>query len=484
MTKQRDRSTMEETARGVSRVGVTPAVTLDPPPVLLRGQQFRGVNIRNVLGTGAMGIAYLASHASLKMPVVIKLFRITMDDPLAEAHLAARIVSSSVVPVLDAGLENGVPYIMQRYVDGIDLAELLRIHVEADREIPLQVLIRLGVEIYRGLSAIHVAGVVHRDIKPANLFLSGAGRALVGDFGIAVDPQKAHKGELAGTPLFIAPEVWSGLPATPRADLYSAAATLHQLWQRTAPFDSLDVQTLETMHREHVYAPPATTDPIGAYFGAVLGLLLSKQIEKRPSSALAASRMLERISRPAPELRGHEDGFSRVGDVLLAIEVRDICTARTDVIVSAANEELVMRKGVANALRQAGSDAMERDAMAQGPVPMGQVVWTRPYNLGCKEVAHAVAAMDGAICIQRAVLRTLFEAERRGHRTITFPALGTGVGGVPHGLGAQLTLEAIRTFAAFQPKHLRSVRIALPTPEAAATWTQALLAMDADAVPT
>jgi O-acetyl-ADP-ribose deacetylase (regulator of RNase III) len=117
-------------------------------------------------------------------------------------------------------------------------------------------------------------------------------------------------------------------------------------------------------------------------------------------------------------------------------------------------------------------------------VPMGQVVWTRPYNLGCKEVAHAVAAMDGAICIQRAILRTLFESERRGYRTITFPALGTGVGGVPHGLGAQLTLEAFKTFAAFQPKSMRSIRVALPTPEAAATWGQTLLAMDAEAVPT
>lgn len=481
MDKQRDKMTLDATAVGPSQSGEPPPM---PATVLVRGQQFRGVNIRNVLGAGAMGIAYLASHASLKMPVVIKLFKITTDDPLAEAHLAARIQSSSVVPVLDAGLENGVPYIMQRYVDGIDLDELLKIHIEADRPIPLQVLIRLGVDIYRGLSAIHVAGVVHRDIKPANLFLGGSGNALVGDFGIAVDPQKAHAGELAGTPMFIAPEVWNGHAATPHADLYSAAATLHLLWQRRAPFDSTDLGTLAAMHREQIYVPPVTTDPVSAYFGAVLGKLLAKDVADRPESALAASRMLERVSRPAPELRGHEDGFSRVGDVLVSIEVRDICSAHTDVIVSAANEELVMRQGVATALRQAGGDAIEAAAIAQGPVPMGQVVWTHAGTLGCKEVAHAVAAMDGAICIQRAILRTLFEAERRTHRTITFPALGTGVGGVPHGLGAQLTLEAIHTFAAFQPKHLRSIRIALPTPDAASIWKQALLALDAEAVPT
>ncbi len=143
-----------------------------------------------------------------------------------------------------------------------------------------------------------------------------------------------------------------------------------------------------------------------------------------------------------------------------------------------------MKVGVAGAIRKAGGDELEAEAKEQGPLTMGQVVWTHGGKLGCKEVAHAVAALDGAICIQRAVLRTLFEAERRGHRSITFPALGTGVGGVPHGLGARLVLEALRTFAEFAPRSCRSIRIALLTPEAMTAWSTALVALDADAVPT
>ena len=119
--------------------------------------------------------------------------------------------------------------------------------------------------------------------------------------------------------------------------------------------------------------------------------------------------------------------------------------------------------------------------MAQAPVTMGQVVWTGPHGLHCQAVAHAAAAADGAICIQRAVLRTLFEAERRAYKTITFPALGTGVGGVPHGLGARLTLEAMRTFASFAPRHCRTIRIALLDDDALAAWTTGLTALDADA---
>lgn len=466
----------------LSDTAVTGGTERGPAIGLQVGKMFRGLKIRGLLGSGAMGQAYLASHISLRMPVVIKLFRTVSADPLAEAHLAGRVGSPWVVPVLDAGTENGVPYVMQRYVDGIDFSELLAIHSAADRSIPLATLLRFAVQVFHGLAAIHVAGVVHRDIKPPNLFLAGSGDALVGDLGIAVDPTVCQSAEVAGTPMFIAPELWAGCPATARTDLYSAGATLHLLWQRTPPFSANSAFDLARLHAECPYVVPPSTDPIGAYFGAVLARLLSKSPLDRPESALGTARMLERIATPPPELRGHDDGISRVGDIVIEIEQRDICTATTDVIVSAANEALEMELGVAGALRLAGGEEIAREARAHGQRTMGEVVWTGPGTLACKDIAHAIAAAGGAICIQRAVLRTLFEAERRGHRSITFPALGTGVGGVPHGLGARLTLEAIRTFAAFAPRHCRSIRIALPTAETLAQWHAGLVALDADAV--
>ena len=449
---------------------------------LVPGQMFRGLRIRALLGAGAMGNAYLASHANLRTPVVIKLFRVSAGDPLAEAHLAARVLSPAVVNVLDAGIEQGVPYVMQRYVDGIDLEELLGIHAAADRPIPVPVLVRLAVNIFQGLSAIHVAGVVHRDIKPPNLFLAGSGEALVGDFGIAVDPNAAQRPEVAGTPMFIAPELWNGEPATPRTDLYSAASTLHLLWTKQPPFHAATLLEVARCHREETYTPPVTSDPVGAYFGAVLARLLSKDPCQRPESALGTARMLERVMTPPPELRGHDAGRARVGDISITMQQGDIAQAKTDVIVCSANERLDMQSGVAAALCKIAGPELERDAMRQAPVTMGQVVWTKPHRLPCHAVAHAAAAADGAICIQRAVLRTLFEAERRGFTSITFPALGTGVGGVPHGLGARLMLEAIRTFAAFAPRHLRTVHITLLTAEVLASWMTGLIALDADAV--
>jgi serine/threonine-protein kinase len=450
--------------------------TIDLTP----GQLFRGLRIRSLLGAGAMGNAYLASHESLRTPVVIKLFRVSGADPLAEAHLAARVVSSAVVPVLDAGVEAGVPYIIQRYVDGIDLEELLGIHAAAERAIPVPTLVRIALDICNGLAAIHTAGVVHRDIKPPNLFLAGSGQALVGDFGIAVDPNSARRPEVAGTPMFIAPELWSGGAASPRSDLYSAAATMHLMWQRVAPFSASSMTELARLHCEQVYAPPPSTDPVGAYLGAVLARVLSKDPAQRPESALATARLLERVVTPPPELRGHGDGIARIGDVVITLEQRDIATSQTDVIVVAAKPDLMMRKGSALALKQAAGQELEDAAARLAPITMGQVIWTEAFGLKCKEVAHAAAALEGAICVQRAVLRTLFEAERRGHHSITFPALGTGTAGVPHGLGARLMLEAIRTFASFAPKHCRSIRIALANSEALASWCTTLVALDAD----
>jgi O-acetyl-ADP-ribose deacetylase (regulator of RNase III) len=191
--------------------------------------------------------------------------------------------------------------------------------------------------------------------------------------------------------------------------------------------------------------------------------------------------MLDRIATPPPEIRGHEDGIAYVGPVVIHLEHRDIATAQTDVIVSAAHENCEMDSGVAGALRKAGGEEIHEELKKHGPQTMGRVTWTGPGKLACKDVAHAVAAAGGAICIQRTVLRTLFEAERRGHRSVTFPALGTGVGGVPHGLSARLVLEAIRTFAAFAPKNTRSIRIALPTAETLAQWLTGLVALDVDA---
>src|SRR5436190_22537962 len=96
------------------------------PPVLTPGRYFRGLLIHSPLGKGAFGCAYLASHPVLRVPLVIKTYATGMgDDLFAEAHLAARVSSPNTVAVIDAGVEDGIPFVVQSYIDGVDLREVL-----------------------------------------------------------------------------------------------------------------------------------------------------------------------------------------------------------------------------------------------------------------------------------------------------------------------------------------------------------------------
>jgi O-acetyl-ADP-ribose deacetylase (regulator of RNase III) len=117
--------------------------------------------------------------------------------------------------------------------------------------------------------------------------------------------------------------------------------------------------------------------------------------------------------------------------------------------------------GVAAALRRIGGEELASEARSKAPVGMGDVVWTGPGRLRARHVAHAVAALGGAICLGRATLRTLLAAESRQLRRVAFPALGTGVGRVPPALAAKLMLEAIVTFARLKPRSVEMIDLFL-----------------------
>src|SRR5260370_22015031 len=167
-----------QAAATVTRPDETPA--LDER--LKIGGRFRHLRVHSKLGEGAMGAAYLASHPILQMPLVIKTFKATVDSNIfREAHLAARVVSPNVVSVLDAGYEFDVPFVIQRYIDGIDLDELITHLQLAQWHLPVNMICRILIDAANGLHPIHQAGIIHRNVKPANLFLRGSGVSTVGD---------------------------------------------------------------------------------------------------------------------------------------------------------------------------------------------------------------------------------------------------------------------------------------------------------------
>ncbi len=429
------------------------------------GQKFRNLVVQDRLGEGAMGVVYLASHPVLRMPFVIKVFKNTASaDLLKEAHLAARVRSPHVVDVVDAGEEDGQPFIVHRYVDGVDLSELLAWQERRGRRLSVGVVSRMMADVARGLHAIHQSGVIHRDIKPPNLFLQGNGDTMIGDFGIATSIATHTKGPLAGTPRYLAPEVWLNKEVTRRSDLYALGATAHEMLTGSAPFSAKSVAALALAHCRSAYTSPDSDCPHTGAFFALVEALLAKTPADRPTCAGSVADAFDELATPLPLLNigaTSTPGLStgHVGPLRLALSMGDLVQQgeRADVIVNAANRELMMRRGVSRALRLVAGDAVEAEAMAAGPVTMGDVVWTAPGALGATHLAHAVAALDGAVCIQRAALRTLLQTESRGGRCVAFPALGTGVGQVPMEVGALLLLTTLRTFAWLEPESVEEL---------------------------
>lgn len=447
-------------------------------PKLPIGGEFRGLFVHSLLGEGAMGAAYLASHAILQMPLVIKVFRAEEENIFREAHLAARVSSPNVVSVLDAGYEAGIPFIIQRYIDGIDLNELVFHLQHADWRLNSNMICRMMIDAAKGLHAIHQAGVIHRDVKPANLFLCGSGLTTVGDFGIAFDPLQETSAQLsAGTPWFMAPEQWERKPLGRYTDIYALGATAHLLASKEYPFPDQNMDKLQEAHAQRPYTPPLADGPGEAYLFSVIERALRKNPQERFPNAGEMARVLKVVAEPLPQLAYTNADEARVGDVRVELLVGNLAEQEGDVIVNAANRQLTMNLGVAKALRAAAGQPLEDEAMAHAPVAMGDVVWTGAGKLRARHVAHAVAAIEGAVCLQRATLRVLLQAESRGAQSVLFPALGTGVGDVPMDMAAKLILEAIRTFAALQPTHVRMVRVVLYDERSLARWRSVMHSM-------
>ena len=142
----------------------------------------------------------------------------------------ARITSNNVVRVLDIGVDHETypptPFLVEEYVDGLDLAELdARRRAALKRALPIWAVAQFVAEAAEGLGEVHQGGVVHCDVKPSNLLASPHGALKVGDFGVATATAAADAGALGGTPWFMAPEQLRGERVDSRSDVYALGAT-------------------------------------------------------------------------------------------------------------------------------------------------------------------------------------------------------------------------------------------------------------------
>jgi serine/threonine-protein kinase len=195
------------------------------------------------IGSGGMSTVYRAFDETLERWVAIKVLHADMSQDEAqlerfrrEARAAARLSHPHVVTVIDAGEDDGRPFIVFEYVEGETLKDRIRRH----GRLPVAEAVAYAIEIGRGLMAAHAERIVHRDVKPQNVLIDPEGRAKVTDFGIArsleIDGGLTAAGRVLGTTDYVAPEQAIGEGATQQSDVYSLGVCLWEMLTGDVPF--------------------------------------------------------------------------------------------------------------------------------------------------------------------------------------------------------------------------------------------------------
>ncbi len=192
------------------------------------------------LGRGGMGEVYRADDLKLGQPVALKFLPAALDDDperrqrlLDEVRLARQVAHPNVCHVWDVGEVDGHDFLAMEYVDGEDLASLLR----RIGRLPEDRAVRMARELCAGLAAAHDEGILHRDLKPANVMVDGRGRVKLADFGLAAVAANLEGTDVrSGTPAYMSPEQLAGREVTVRSDVYALGLVLYEIFTGRVAF--------------------------------------------------------------------------------------------------------------------------------------------------------------------------------------------------------------------------------------------------------
>ena len=255
------------------------------------GQAFGSYTIDSVLGVGGMGHVYLATAAD-GVKVALKLVKadLARDDVFRrrfdrEAKIAERISHPHVVPVLDRGEHDGIPYLAQRYIAGGNLADL----IEKQGQLDLRIACAVAEQVASGLDALHAEGLFHRDIKPANILIDDAGTAYITDFGLAKDTQGSlltKPGQALGSLDYMAPEQIRSEELTASADVYGLGCVMYECLSGSPQFSDRQGMRVLWAHLQDPPADPSVRRPdLPSQVSDAVLKALAKDAAARPQSA-------------------------------------------------------------------------------------------------------------------------------------------------------------------------------------------------------
>jgi serine/threonine-protein kinase len=264
----------------------------------LIGSRIGDYAISRLLGVGGMGKVYRATGSD-GGEVALKLVKedYARDETFRrrffrEARIAQTVKHPNVVPVVDTGEQDGLPFMAQRFVDGMSLDDKLK------RDGPLDVAtaVRVCNDVAAGLEALWAAGMVHRDVKPANILLDGNGTAYITDFGLAKDTQGSLltlPGQALGSMDYMAPEQIRGEDVNAASDIYALGCVMYECMCGRPPFAHVQGMRILWAHLQDEPPDPRSLRPeIPPEFAKALMVALEKDPAQRPQSAGDYARLL------------------------------------------------------------------------------------------------------------------------------------------------------------------------------------------------
>ena len=202
--------------------------------------------IVNEVGKGTTGSIYLSHDPYFKRDVAIKVYNVVADDDPERAKIArkmffneARMVGMlqhpNILPIFDAGEENGHYYVVMEHVQG---ARTLAAYCRPDNLLRVDDVVKIIYQCARALQYAHKRGVIHRDIKPSNIMLTRDNDVRIIDFGIAIlrDADVSKIEGIAGSPSYMSPEQVESAEITTASDVYSLGAVMYELLTGFRPF--------------------------------------------------------------------------------------------------------------------------------------------------------------------------------------------------------------------------------------------------------
>ena len=253
--------------------------------------------IFGLIGLGGMGEVYRADDLKLGQTVALKFLPEALEQEggrlqrfLHEIRIARQISHPNVCRVYDVGEHDGHHYLSMEFIDGEDLASLLR----RIGRLPEDKAVQAARQLCAGLAAAHDQGIVHRDLKPANIMIDGRGGVRITDFGLAGLAESIEGAEVrAGTPAYMSPEQLEGREVSLSSDLYALGVVLYELFTGKRAFEASSFAEIQRLQRDSDLTRPTTLlEGLSPAVERTILHCLEFDAEARPAGALAVAAAL------------------------------------------------------------------------------------------------------------------------------------------------------------------------------------------------